>query len=199
MERQHQNEPVYCAAGCGFFGNPANNNLCSKCYRDKVAKEQQQQPLSAASPIRSAPVPDQPKADELKARASAASVSAPDVPSGEPLQAAAPAATPEAKPSLQQDTTRCFSCKRKVGLLGFRCRCEFVFCSKHRHAEEHTCSFNYKDLQKDKLSAENQRIVGSKIEKIWTCVLWTLFCFLYGKDPPLIFSAKFDVGRTSLI
>jgi len=25
---------VDCAGGCGFFGNPQTNNMCSKCFRD---------------------------------------------------------------------------------------------------------------------------------------------------------------------
>ncbi|XP_074317983.1 zinc finger A20 and AN1 domain-containing stress-associated protein 1-like [Silene latifolia] len=32
------NDPPLCATGCGFFGNPTQNNLCSKCFRDSLKK-----------------------------------------------------------------------------------------------------------------------------------------------------------------
>ena len=43
----------------------------------------------------------------------------------------------------QDDKTKCWNCKKKVGLLGVQCRCEYVFCSKHRYPEEHACDFNF--------------------------------------------------------
>jgi len=35
--------------------------------------------------------------------------------------------------------TRCFICQKKVGVLGFACKCEGTFCEKHRLAEAHQC------------------------------------------------------------
>uniref|UniRef100_A0A0D9X879 AN1-type domain-containing protein n=1 Tax=Leersia perrieri TaxID=77586 RepID=A0A0D9X879_9ORYZ len=36
---------------------------------------------------------------------------------------------------------RCSSCQRKVGNLGFACRCGGTFCSEHRHGDAHGCGF----------------------------------------------------------
>ncbi|KAM0903292.1 hypothetical protein ACQ4PT_018729 [Festuca glaucescens] len=40
---------------------------------------------------------------------------------------------------------RCNVCRKRVGLTGFRCRCEKLFCPRHRHSETHNCSFDYKN------------------------------------------------------
>jgi len=44
-------QPVLCATGCGFWGNPLNLNLCSKCYKDYlVAKEKEHQDRMVEAP-----------------------------------------------------------------------------------------------------------------------------------------------------
>lgn len=86
---------------------------------------------------------------------------------------------------VQADTTRCWSCNKKVGLLGFKCRCDYVFCSSHRYvltpacadrardshlslrySDKHECPFDYKSMQKAALQKANPVIKGSKLEKI---------------------------------
>ena len=52
-----------------------------------------------------------------------------------------------------------------MGLLGFKCRCEYVFCSKHRHAEDHQCDFDFQLLQKQKLEKENPLMQHEKLTK----------------------------------
>lgn len=37
-----RSEPVLCLASCGFFGNPATNNYCSKCWKQQQQQQQQQ-------------------------------------------------------------------------------------------------------------------------------------------------------------
>lgn len=44
---------------------------------------------------------------------------------------------------IQDDHSRCWSCKKKVNLLGVKCKCEFTFCNKHRMPEDHTCEFDH--------------------------------------------------------
>jgi len=44
----------------------------------------------------------------------------------------------------QIDATRCYACRKKIGLTGFQCLCGYFFCSTHRYAEDHACTFDHK-------------------------------------------------------
>ena len=64
---------------------------------------------------------------------------------------------------VQTDKKRCFTCQKKVGLLGIECKCKFVFCNAHRMPEEHSCEFNFKekgqkDLEKTVIKVEKGKI-----------------------------------------
>lgn len=70
----------------------------------------------------------------------------------------------EVKEELQKDKKKCFSCNKKVGLLGTECKCCFVFCNAHRLPESHNCSFDFrekgqKDLEKTVVKVSNGKIV----------------------------------------
>ncbi|KAH6558478.1 hypothetical protein KP509_1Z062000 [Ceratopteris richardii] len=61
---------------------------------------------------------------------------------------------------------RCYSCRRRVGLTGFKCRCGNSFCSVHRYSEEHNCTFDYKAKAKKEIAANNPVVKAPKIHKI---------------------------------
>jgi len=61
---------------------------------------------------------------------------------------------------------KCYKCNRKVGLLGFKCRCGNIFCSGHRHCEDHNCPIDYKQLHREKIKKENPKVENSKIVPI---------------------------------
>ncbi len=70
-------------------------------------------------------------------------------------------------PRLQQtNKTRCWQCKRKVGILGIQCKCGFLFCGIHRYADEHKCAFDHKGTHKRQLRKDNQAIVHQKFESL---------------------------------
>ncbi|KAK3094519.1 hypothetical protein FSP39_002784 [Pinctada imbricata] len=73
------------------------------------------------------------------------------------------AASPDDKKSKKN---RCHTCKKKVGLTGFPCRCGGLFCSMHRYSDKHECNFNYKELAQTEIRRHNPVIVAEKIQKI---------------------------------
>ncbi|CAK7337108.1 unnamed protein product [Dovyalis caffra] len=121
MASTDSSTPPLCAKGCGFFGCPENKNLCSKCYKDYLKEEVKLSELVIT-----------PSADDKN----------PAVVSDEKSPTTNATATATASSSTRK--TRCENCNKKVGLTGFNCRCGKIFCGMHRHAEEHSCTFDFK-------------------------------------------------------
>jgi hypothetical protein len=53
-------------------------------------------------------------------------------------------------------------CKKKLTLLDFACKCEKYHCPAHRHAEQHGCSYDYKQGHRDILLKYMSTPVSSK-------------------------------------
>eukprot|EP00922_Rhytidocystis_sp_ex-Travisia-forbesii_P062981 GHVS01093742.1.p1 GENE.GHVS01093742.1~~GHVS01093742.1.p1 ORF type:complete len:258 (+),score=43.65 GHVS01093742.1:570-1343(+) len=71
-----------------------------------------------------------------------------------------------AEEPVQNNKGRCWSCQAKIGLLGFPCRCGYLFCGKHRYADAHDCCFDYKAYDRQNLAKHNNKVVAEKLEKI---------------------------------
>jgi len=66
----------------------------------------------------------------------------------------------------QEDQTKCWACCRNIGLTGIQCRCKYYFCSEHRYAESHDCTFNHQLYHRSILEREILGCVAEKVEKV---------------------------------
>lgn len=61
---------------------------------------------------------------------------------------------------------RCHMCKKRVGLTGFVCRCGGLYCGEHRYDQAHSCSFDYKTMEREEIRKNNPVVVSDKIQRI---------------------------------
>jgi hypothetical protein len=146
-------ELTLCANSCGFPGNPATNNLCQACFQASSASVSPPSPSSSSPPVFQFD-------DQQQARPSAPAVFA-DRPAEQTPPPSRPARASTSTSS--SSVNRCQSCRKRVGLTGFRCRCGELFCAAHRYSDRHDCCFDYKAVGRDAIARENPVVRAAKI------------------------------------
>lgn len=153
---QQPNATILCAKGCGFFGSPATMNMCSKCFREHHKPQQPQRQHMAKTSGPSPTAPEVVKREPMKDEGDEELVT---------KEEAGPV-DQGPKRKVQKNKGRCFSCRKKVGLTGFECKCGYVYCGEHRYSDKHQCDFDYKSSAREQLTKANPVVVASKLEKI---------------------------------
>jgi len=177
--------PSLCKNGCGFFSGIDSKGFCSVCYKKYLKKEaaEKDEEIECLEEENGqlikkfedeltlkeeeedlAEVAVAPVVAEVKAEAIAE-----DQPSSSSTDGAAATVTiekVEEPKETKKKKNRCLSCKKKVGLTGFTCRCGGLFCSIHRYSDKHECNFDYKAMGEKEISEANPLIVAAKVAKI---------------------------------
>ena len=73
----------------------------------------------------------------------------------------------ESKPKSIPKRCEREGCRCKIKLTDYECRCGHYYCSEHRLGEYHSCSFDYKQYQKEiLLKTLSTPIIAEKVSVI---------------------------------
>ncbi|CAO2831774.1 unnamed protein product [Amaranthus hypochondriacus] len=155
---QTPDQPILCINNCGFFGCAATRNMCSKCHRDTVLKEEQES--LAVSSFDNILNGTSSKGKEAVAAA---------VKSGEVLtkdvnvQVSSDSTLEQPSEPEKSGPRRCFTCRKRVGVTGFSCKCGNLFCAAHRYSDKHDCPFDYQAAAQSIIAKANPVVKTKKL------------------------------------
>eukprot|EP00918_Siedleckia_nematoides_P057721 GHVU01125814.1.p1 GENE.GHVU01125814.1~~GHVU01125814.1.p1 ORF type:complete len:161 (-),score=38.84 GHVU01125814.1:255-737(-) len=143
--------PQLCRSCLEFFGTRCSDYLCSSCFKKQSKTEE------AALNLATKVLPEQVKVEETKPVVIEEKVEE------KIIEVVVEAEKP--KP-VEKESNKCSKCTKKVGVMGWKCKCGSTYCKNHRLPEDHDCGFDFKQDAVAKLTKQNPLVVASKLDKI---------------------------------
>eukprot|EP00257_Ricinus_communis_P019574 XP_015578600.1 zinc finger A20 and AN1 domain-containing stress-associated protein 1 [Ricinus communis] len=186
MESRKRIDPPHCVNGCDFNRSIKNCNLCSKSFREKEDIEIANEAIASSS-MESLKQELKPRffssGDSTNANAifganslfgacsrtskkSCFSTDYNNAASGSIFKFTTLPEISVRNFTFGTSTVtnkRCNRCNKRVGLLGFGCKCGHLFCGKHRYPEEHKCRFDHKAFGHEVLRLQNPGLQSDKL------------------------------------
>lgn len=158
---QAPDRPILCVNNCGFFGSATTRNMCSKCHKEAVLREQHVH--IAASSIETFVNGSTRKSKETLI------TGAIDVSPGSTeaeVVVSCNSSAGQTSETKKHGPSRCTTCSKRVGLTGFSCRCGNMFCAAHRYSDKHDCPFDYRAAAQTAIARANPIIKAEKLDMI---------------------------------
>ena len=57
-------------------------------------------------------------------------------------------------------------CRKKIGLMGFTCKCSQTFCFTHQSPHAHDCSYDHGSDKRKDIEAKNPSVIPTKLEAV---------------------------------